>query len=186
MNNKLKELEKIACEIRRCRLCKRWGKGLAVPGEGNPDAKIVFIGEAPGSEEAKTGRPFVGRSGRFLRKMIRSIGLKEEEVFITSPVQYRPVRGTPAKENIIHGLSHLIKQLTVINPGIVVLLGSTACFALLNKKVEVSVEHGKAINKDGRTYFITFHPAYAMRFPDAKKRFIEDFKKLKGLLRHNG
>lgn len=182
MNNKLKELENIADEIRRCKVCKRWGEGIAVPGEGNPDAKIVFIGEAPGIEEAKTGRPFVGRSGRFLRQMVRSIGLREEEIFITSPVQYRPVRGKPTKENIIHGLNHLIKQLTVINPRIVVLLGSIACSALLNKKIEVSVEHGKAINKGGRSYFITFHPAYAMRFPNAKKKFTEDFKKLKRLL----
>ncbi|MFN3479987.1 MAG: uracil-DNA glycosylase [Thermodesulfovibrionales bacterium] len=183
MNTKLKRLEKIADQIRRCKVCQRWGEGKAVPGEGNPDAKIVFIGEAPGREEAKTGRPFVGRSGRFLRQMIRSIGLSEDEVFMTSPVQYMPLRGTPAKENIIHGVSHLVKQLNVINPRIVVLLGRTACFALLNKTVEVSEEHGKAINKDSRTYFITFHPAYAMRFPLARKDFEEDFKRLREIIR---
>ncbi|MFN3396407.1 MAG: uracil-DNA glycosylase [Thermodesulfovibrionales bacterium] len=180
MNNKLNMLEKIADEIRRCKLCQRWGEGKAVPGEGNPDAEIVFIGEAPGSEEAKTGRPFIGRSGRFLRQMIRSIGLKDEEVFITSPAQYRPVRGRPTKENIIHSRTHLLKQLSIIDPKIIVLLGSTACLALLERNVEISKEHGRTINKGDRVFFITFHPAYAMRF--ARKDFEEDFKRLKGLI----
>lgn len=180
MNEKEKRLSKIAEEIRKCNLCKRWGKGKAVPGEGNPDAEVVFIGEAPGGEEAKTGRPFVGRSGRFLRQTIRLIGLSEEEVFITSPVHYMPLRGGPIKENIIHGRTHLLKQLSIIDPKIVVLLGSTACLALLDRNVEISREHGRTIKKEDRTYFITFHPAYAMRF--ARKDFEEDFKRLRELI----
>lgn len=182
MSNKLKMLENIADEIRKCNLCKRWGKGKAVPGEGNPDAEIVFVGEAPGSEEAKISRPFIGRSGRFLRQMIRSIGLKDEEVFITSPVHYMPVRGRPTKENIIHSRTHLLKQLSIIDPKIIVLLGSTACLALLDKKVEVLREHGKIINKDDKIFFITFHPAYAMRFPAVRKDFEEDFKRLREIM----
>ncbi len=180
--NKAERLQKIADEIRRCRECLRWGRGKAVPGEGNPDADIVFVGEAPGSEEAKTGRPFVGRSGKFLRQMIRSTDLEEEEVFITSPVHYMPPRGRPTKENIIHGRVHLLKQLSIINPKVIVLLGSTACLALLDRNVEISKEHGRTINKEDRIYLITFHPAYAMRFPFARKDFEEDFKRLKGLI----
>lgn len=181
--DKEKELARIAEEIRRCSLCKKWGTGKAVPGEGNPDAEIVFIGEAPGREEAKTGRPFVGRSGRFLRQVIKEIGLDEKDVFITSPVQYQPLRGTPSRENIFHSRNHLLKQLSVIDPNVMVLMGNTACIALLGKKVELIREHGTIIRKDGKTYLITFHPAYALRFPEGKKGFISDFRKLKRLIR---
>ncbi len=181
--NKGKMLQNIAEEIARCSLCKKGGTGKVVPGEGNPDARVVFIGEAPGREEAKTGRPFIGRSGKFLRQMIKEAGLDENEVFITSPVHYLPLRGTPAKDSIIHGREHLFKQLSIIGPEIGVLLGNTACLALLDKKVEITRVHGKRVQQDGRTYLITFHPAYAMRFPEGKKQFIRDFKKLKRMLR---
>ncbi len=180
--DKAKELAKIAGEIERCPLCRKWGKGKAVPGEGNPDAEIVFIGEAPGREEAETGRPFVGRSGKFLRAMIRQILLDEKDVFITSPVKYLPLIGTPSKENVIHGRSHLVRQISIIDPGIIVLLGNTACLALLQRKVQVEKQHGSTIEKDGRTYLITFHPASAIRFPYAKQCFLNDFDELKKLI----
>lgn len=179
---KKQALEKIAAEIRACRLCKKGGLGKAVPGEGNPDARIIFIGEAPGSEEAKIGRPFIGRSGKFLREMIRKTGLDEAEVFITSPVHYLPSRGTPSKEMIIHGRKHLREQLSVIKPELAVLLGNTACIAMLDRKIEISKMHGAVVENDGRKYFITFHPAYAMRFPDGKRRFLRDFSELKKII----
>src|SRR5512134_1050195 len=141
--NKDQALKKIADEIRVCRLCKKGGLGKAVPGEGSPEARIVFIGEAPGKEEAKVGRPFIGRSGKFLREMIREIGLDADQVFITSPVHYLPSAGTPSKEMIIHGREHLLKQLSVIKPEIAVLLGNTACMAMLDRKIEISKEHGR-------------------------------------------
>jgi len=183
MAEKAKILQNIAEEIARCPLCKKGGTGKAVPGEGNPDARVVFIGEAPGSEEAKTGRPFVGRSGKFLRQMIKEAGLDENEVFITSPVHYLPLRGIPVKESIIHGKEHLLKQLTIIDPDIVVLLGNTACLALLGKKAETTREHGRTVQKDSRTYLITVHPAYAMRFPAGKKQFTRDFEKLRKMMK---
>ncbi|HUI67157.1 MAG TPA: uracil-DNA glycosylase [Nitrospirota bacterium] len=181
--NKEKALKRIADEIARCTLCKKGGTGKAVPGEGNPDARVVFIGEAPGSEEARSGRPFVGRSGKFLRQMIKEAGLCENRVFITSPVHYLPLRGTPAKEVIIHGRKHLFKQLSVIDPEIIVLLGKTACLALLDTKVEITRAHGRTIREEGRTYYVTFHPAYAMRFPEGKKQFIRDFRKLTRMIK---
>ena len=177
--NKDQALKKIADEIRACRLCKKGGLGKAVPGEGNPDARIIFIGEAPGKEEAKAGRPFIGRSGKFLREMIREIGLDADQVFITSPVHYLPSSGTPSKEMIIHGREHLLEQLSIIKPDIAVLLGNSACIAMLDRKIEISKIHGTLLEKDGRKYFITFHPAYAMRFPDGRRGFIRDFSKLK-------
>lgn len=153
-----------------------------MPGEGSPDAEIVFIGEAPGREESVTGRPFVGRSGRLLRTMIREIGLSEKDVFITSPVQYLPLRGTPSRENINHSRGHLKQQLSLIGPRVIVLLGNTACIALLDRKMKITELHGTFTTDNDKMYFITFHPAYALRFPEGKREFIEDFKILKRLL----
>src|ERR1043166_605202 len=99
--NKRKELERIAKEIASCKICKRNSIGKPVPGEGNPNARIIFVGEAPGKTEAATGRPFVGRSGKFLRTNIQKIGLNDvKDVYITSPVKYLPKRGTPDKRQI--------------------------------------------------------------------------------------
>jgi DNA polymerase len=181
--NRERALRKIARDISRCVLCKKGGTGKAVAGEGSADATIVFVGEAPGKEEAKIGRPFIGRSGKFLRKVLADIGLHDREIFITSPVHYLPLRGTPSRAAVIHGREHLYKQIEIIDPKMIVLLGNTACSALLDSKQELSKEHGKIIRKDGRKYFITFHPAYAMRFPEGKKQFISDFKKLKKLIK---
>lgn len=184
--NKMREMKRIAEEIRDCPLCKQWGTGKAVPGEGSAEARIVFIGEAPGREEAVTGRPFIGRSGKLLRAMIREIGLDEQEVFITSPVHYLPLRGTPTKKNVLHSRNHLQQQLAVINPSLIVLLGNTACFALLDRKVQLTREHGSILQKGSKTYLVTFHPAYALRFPEGKKGFIRDFETLKGLIEGEG
>jgi uracil-DNA glycosylase family 4 len=180
---KAKKLETIAAEIGSCPVCRQWGEGEPVPGEGNPDASVVLVGEAPGREEAKTGRPFVGRSGKFLRAVMKEAGLEAEEIYITSPVKYLPGAGTPSIGNILHGKTHLIKQLSVIDPRIIVLMGNTACIAMLDSKMSIVADHGSVIRKEDRTYFITFHPSYAMRFPLGKKAFIGDFRKLKRLIR---
>src|SRR3546814_29331 len=139
---KQQRLDTIATEIRTCALCKKDSIGVAVVGEGNPDAEIVFVGEAPGKTESVTGRPFVGRSGQLLRSLIREIGLKEEDVYITSPVKYLPKRGTPDSKQIAHGREHLLKQLEVIQPKFVVLLGRVAAEGVLEKKVFVTKERG--------------------------------------------
>lgn len=182
---KQRELDKIAEEIRNCKICKEGKSGKAVPGEGNPDADIIFLGEAPGKTEAKTGRPFVGRSGQLLRSLIREAGLKEDKIYITSPVKYLPDRGTPTSADIAHGRIHLIKQLAVIQPKFVVLLGRVAAEGVLNRKVSVVKERGHVIEeKDGVKYFLTYHPAAALRFPTKfKTLLIEDFKKIKQLLK---
>lgn len=113
---------------------------------------------------------------------MREIGLNENEVFITSPGHYLPLRGTPSKETVTHGREHLFRQIEIIDPKIVVLLGATACFAMLDRTVEISREHGMIIEKDRRKYLVTLHPAYAMRFPEGKRQFGEDFLKLKQLV----
>ena len=179
---KQKQLDKITEEIQNCAICKKDKIGVAVPGEGNPDTDVVFIGEAPGKEEAKTGRPFIGRAGKVLRSLIADVGLKDEEVFITSPVKYLPTYVTPTLEDIEHARIHLNKQLEVIDPKVIVLLGNTAVIALLNKKVVMSKEHGTFIEKDGRVYMIAFHPAAPLYNPKVKELIEEDFKKLKKFL----
>ncbi len=176
-------LAKIAREIERCAECKKGKSGKAVPGEGNPDADIVFLGEAPGRTEAATGRPFVGRSGQLLRKLIRESGLEEKDVYITSPVKYLPDRGTPTKKDIAHGRMHLHKQLAVIEPKIIVLLGATASYAMLGRVVPIMKEHGTLIRQMGRTYIVTLHPAAILRFPKYASLMLADFEKLKDLLR---
>ncbi|MDP2637498.1 MAG: uracil-DNA glycosylase [Candidatus Levybacteria bacterium] len=180
--DKTLQLDKIAKEIENCKICRIGKSGKAVVGEGSPDAKIAFIGEAPGKKEAKTGRPFVGRSGQLLRALIRESGLKEEDVYITSPVKYLPDCGTPTPEDIKHGKIHLDKQLEVIDPKIIVLLGSVAVQAVLGKKLPVLKEHGKVIEEKGRKYFLTLHPAAALRFAKNKPLLLSDFKNLKSLL----
>ena len=167
-----------------------------MPGEGNPDADIVFIGEAPGKQESVSGRPFIGRSGQLLRSLIREIGLDDvKDVYITSPVKYLPLRGTPTSEDIAHGRSHLLGQLEVIQPKFVVLLGRVAAEGVLEKKVFVTKEHGEVIEeKDGPSrlgeprrrikYFLTYHPAAVLRFPNKFKALMkEDFIKVKKLLK---
>ncbi len=182
--NKQKEMDKIAKEIENCEICKVGKSGKAVVGEGSLDAEIVFIGEAPGKTEALTGRPFVGRSGKLLRSMIASVGLKESKVYITSPVKYLPDRGTPTSSDISHGRSHLMKQFEIIKPKFVVLLGRVAAEGVLEKKVFVVKGHGQIVdNIDGVKYFLTLHPAAVLRFPTKfKKEFEGDFDKLKSLI----
>lgn len=182
--DKKKEMDKIIKNIENCAVCKVGKSGKAVVGEGSLDADVVFIGEAPGKKEAEIGRPFVGRSGKLLRSMIASIDLKEEDVYITSPVKYLPDRGTPTGEDIEHGRNHLMLQLEIIQPKIVVLLGRVAAQGVLKLKVQVAKEHGAIIDEhQGVKYFLTLHPAAVLRFPwKFQKGFEKDFNKLSQLL----
>ncbi len=181
--NKTAQLAAIAKQIEKCRICKQGKIGIAVPGEGNPDAAVVFIGEAPGKTEAKTGRPFVGRSGKLLRSLIVSVGLKEDDVYITSPVKYLPSYGTPTTKDIEHGRIHLNDQIEVIRPKILVLLGAVAAEAVLGKKITVLKQHGEIAEKDGKKYFITLHPAAALRFQKFRDLLQKDFEKLQILVK---
>lgn len=186
MDNKSQEyaLGKIAKEIVECRECQLDKIGKAVPGEGNANADIVFVGEAPGKKESETGRPFVGRSGKLLRKLIEDAGLKEEDIYITSPVKYLPTYVTPKLKDIEHGRIHLFEQLKVINPKIVVLLGNTACFAILGERFFISKEHGKTVHRDGINYIITYHPAAPLYMPRLREVIKKDFLKLKELVKN--
>ncbi len=181
--SKQKQLDEIARQIENCDECKKDSIGKAVPGEGNPDARVMFVGEAPGKQEAASGRPFIGRSGQLLRSFIRNSGLTEEDVYITSPVKYLPKRGTPSKKAIVHARELFFKQVDVINPEIMVLLGKTAIYAVLEEEIPVLKEHGKILERDGRKILVTLHPAAVLRFPlKFKALFQQDFEKLKQII----
>ena len=177
------ELSKIAKEIENCKICKQGKIGKAVAGEGNPDAKIVFVGEAPGRLEAETGRPFVGRSGKLLRSIIKNNGIDEKDIFIVNAVKYLPLKGTPSMQDISHGKIHLDKQLKIINPKLIVLLGRVAIQAILQEPISVKKDHGRVIEKNGVKYFITFHPSAGLRFPPLKELLIKDLGELKKVIK---
>ena len=180
--SKEKKLQEIAQQIENCDVCKVGKHGKAVPGEGDSDADILFVGEAPGRTEAETGRPFVGRSGKLLRSLINEAGLKEEDVYITSPVKYLPDYITPKPSDIEHGKTHFDRQVDVIDPKVIVLLGRVASLAVLNKNISVVKEHGKIIEEKGRKYFVTVHPAAALRFSKMKGLLLKDFESLREIV----
>lgn len=180
--DKASALARIAEDIERCESCKRDAIGRAVPGEGNPNAAVMLVGEAPGKKEAETGRPFVAQSGRVLDRLLATLELSRADVFITSPVKYLPKRGTPSPEAIAHGRTHLRQQLDVVAPRLVVLMGRVAARAVLDSDVAVMKEHGRVIEQDGRTYFLTFHPAAMLHNPSVAKDLDADFQHLHDLL----
>ncbi len=182
-SDKEKALQRITKGIANCIICQENKTGVAVPGEGDADADVVFVGEAPGKQEAKTGRPFIGPAGKLLRTLIADAGLKESDVFITSAVKYLPEHVTPTPEEVGHGRTHLFAQLDVINPKVVVLLGRVAALAVLDRNISVSKEHGTIIEEEGRKYLLAYHPAAPLYSPKVKSELIGDFKKLRSIIR---
>ncbi len=184
LKQKTAALKKIAEQIRNCRLCKKDKIGVAVPGEGNANADIVFIGEAPGKQEAATGRPFIGRAGKLLRGLLADISIKDEDVFITSPVKYLPKYVTPKLTDIEHGRKHLFQQLDIIDPKVIVLMGNTAALAVLHEKFSIAQDHGKIIKRDNKTYFLSYHPAAPLYSPSLRGTIGKDFLKLKKIVKN--
>ncbi|MCS6783583.1 MAG: uracil-DNA glycosylase [Candidatus Caldarchaeum sp.] len=173
----------VADEVRRCVLCPlHRGRLNAVPGEGRADAEIMFIGEGPGEDEDLQGRPFVGRSGKLLTEALEAAGLRREDVFITNVVKCRPPGNrepTPEERNICTK-SYLFRQIDAVNPRLIVLLGSVAVQTLLNIS-SVTAVRGRAFEKGGRRFFVTFHPAAALYNPANRDIFFHDIKKAKEL-----
>lgn len=178
MNN----IQKIADEIKKCERCHlHKTRKNVVPGEGPANAKLMFIGEAPGRQEDEAGRPFVGRAGKFLDKVISHAGITREKVFITSVLKCYP-DGKPTNEQICACKGWLLSQVRAIKPEIIALLGNVALKNVLDKRLNISEVHGKIIKKkiNGNTifYFPTYHPAAAMRFPKVATKMRKDFEKL--------
>ncbi len=179
-NNKQKLLDKVAQEIAATN-GGPFGPGLnPVPGEGNPDAEVLFIGEAPGFHEDQQGRPFVGVSGQLLRKTMTENGFYEKGIFITNIVKFRPPENRdPLPAEIEFFKPFLDKQIEIIDPKIIVTVGRFSMYKFLGEGASISKVHGVP-RKIGKYYiFPMFHSAAALRAGDVMKMFVEDFKKLK-------
>lgn len=182
------ELNKIAAELTKCCKC---GLGKTrkhvVAGEGNPQARLMFVGEAPGADEDEQGRPFVGRSGQLLTKIIEAMGLKREDVYIANIIKCRPPDNRdPKPEEIIKCLPILKRQIEIINPDIIVALGAHAARTLLNTNEPIGQLRGVIrdfeITPGGRVakFMATYHPSYLLRnySVDNRKRVWEDMQKV--------
>ena len=179
---KLEKLKKSISDIKNCELKK--SATNIVFADGNPKAKIMLIGEGPGSNEDQEGLPFVGRAGALLDKMLASINLDRKKVYITNVVNYRPPENRrPTEEEIDRYLPYLKKHIEIINPKILVLLGSTALNALIGNEVVISKARGKWIEKQfgecKTSIIVTFHPAFLMRQPAQKKMAWIDLKMIR-------
>ena len=179
---KLEKLKKSIFDIKNCELKK--SATNIVFADGNPKAKIMLIGEGPGSNEDQEGLPFVGRAGALLDKMLASINLDRKNVYITNVVNYRPPENRrPTEEEIAKYLPYLKKHIEIINPKILVLLGSTALNAIVGNEVVISKARGKWIEKQfgecKTSIIVTFHPAFLMRQPAQKKMAWIDLKMIR-------
>lgn len=174
------KLEKLNKEIRNCKKCPLWKTRInAVPGEGSVNAKIIFIGQAPGSEEDKVGKPFIGRAGQFLNQLLRLAKIKREKVFITSPIKcFPPKNRKPTKKEIEACSPYLKRQIEIINPQKMVLLGEVAFNTVIGLQ-KLKDCRGRWLKVGTRLYFPTYHPAAGLRFPKIRKILEKDFKKIK-------
>lgn len=162
-------------DCRRCKLCH--GRSNIVFGVGNQAASLVFVGEGPGAEEDKQGEPFVGRAGQLLTKMINAMGLSRDEVYICNVVKCRPPENRDPQPDEIEACEPFLKQqLAIIRPKIIVGLGRYACQTLLKTSTPMSKLRGQWSQYDNIPFMPTFHPAYLLRNPPAKKEVWEDLQ----------
>jgi len=178
----LEHLKKSIMNLKKCDL-KKNAKNI-VFSDGNPKSKIMFIGEAPGANEDDEGLPFVGRAGMLLDKMLTAINLDRKKVYISNIINFRPPENRrPTDEEIKRYLPFITKHIEIINPKILVLLGSTAMNALIGNDVVISKMRGKWIEKEfgncKTSVIITFHPAFLMRQPAQKKMSWIDLKMIR-------
>jgi len=179
---KLQELKESINKIKNCDL-KKTSTNI-VFSDGNPNARIMIIGEGPGNNEDLEGVPFIGRTGELLDKMLSSINLDRNNVYISNVVNYRPPDNrNPTEEEIARYLPYLIKHIEIINPQILILLGSTALNTIVGSNKVISDTRGKWIEKKigscNTLIIASFHPAFLMRQPDQKKLSWIDLKMIK-------
>jgi DNA polymerase len=177
----LQDIRKDLENCKGCPLCE--GRKNIVFGEGNPNARLLFVGEGPGEEEDKQGRPFVGRAGQLLDKIIVAMGMKREDVYIANVVKCRPPKNrAPKPEEVEACTPFLERQIKAIRPKVICALGSSAAQHLLKTDVPVSVLRGRFHDRNGIPVMVTYHPAYLLRNPAAKKQVWEDMKKIMEIL----
>lgn len=183
-SSKQARLDQIKADILAKNVCPELAKTATqlVFGDGNPNAEVVFIGEAPGKNEDLQGKPFVGAAGKFLNEMLAQIGLERKDVYITNIVKYRPPNNRdPLPEEKDEFLTYLQAQLDVIQPLIVVTLGrhSMNCFL---PDLQISKVHGQPKRKNGQVYMPLFHPAAALYSGGMRQTLIDDFMKIPAVI----
>jgi len=176
----VESLEDIRSDLGDCRRC-----GLSktrthiVFGEGNPHARLVFVGEGPGYDEDMQGRPFVGAAGKLLTKIIQAMGLQREDVYICNIIKCRPPKNrNPMPEEIETCFPFLERQITAIQPEVICALGKFAAQTLLNTQAPISRLRGRFHDYQGIPLMPTFHPAYLLRNPESKRATWEDIQQV--------
>src|SRR5919202_6300985 len=178
-------LEAIGAEVRTCRLCRLCQtRTVGVPGEGSPNAEIFFIGEGPGFHEDQQGRPFVGAAGQLLSQMLREIGLRREEVFITNVVRCRPPGNRdPWPDELAACDEYTQRQLAALEPKLIVTLGRYSMARFFGPGAMRDL-HGRTTRWNGVTCLAMYHPAAILRTntPEMRRAYLEDFRKIPVLL----
>jgi DNA polymerase len=168
-----------------CVRCKLHGLGRkqVVFGVGNPNADLMFVGEAPGADEDEQGEPFVGRAGQLLTRIIEAIGLKREDVYIANVIKCRPPGNrNPEPDEVETCQPFLFRQIDAIEPKVIVALGKFAAQSLLQTTDPITRLRGRTFRYRGATLIPTFHPAYLLRNPSSKREVWEDMKKVRAIL----
>jgi DNA polymerase len=182
------DLENIRTEMGDCKLCRLHElRTNIVFGEGNKNARLMFIGEGPGQEEDKSGRPFVGKAGQLLTKIIDAMGFSREEVYIANIVKCRPPGNrAPLDDEVITCSDFLMRQILVIKPSVIVSLGAPATCTMFGEKIKISSVRGRFKDlPDGVKLMPTFHPAYLLRNPSDKRLVWDDMQKVMEYLKNN-
>lgn len=173
----LEDVGKDLGDCRRCKLCN--SRTHIVFGEGNPKARLVFVGEGPGNDEDIQGKPFVGKAGQLLTKIIKAMNLTREHVYICNIIKCRPPRNrTPEPDEIKACLPFLKRQISAVSPDFICALGSVAIRALLDQEIFISRVRGKFFEFKGIKVMPTYHPAYLLRNPTKKRDVWEDVQKI--------
>ena len=185
VEDKIDLLEKLKTKIQNIDNCelKSQAKKL-VFSDGNPNSELMIVGEGPGEKEDQMGKPFVGDAGALLNKMLKSIDIEREKIYITNVVNFRPPNNRKPEPAEITRYSEFLKtHISIINPKILVLMGSTAMESLFGSKIKISKERGiwKELIVNNKKYLvmITFHPAYLLRQPDQKRYSWADLKEIR-------
>ncbi len=179
----MNSLDEVAQAVRGCTDCPlHRGRTNAVPGEGNPSAELMFIGEGPGFHEDRQGRPFVGPAGQFLEGLLATIGTNRDDVFIANMVKCRPPDNRdPDPSEIASCSKYLERQIELVNPKLIVTLGRFSLGRFFPGE-SVTRARGKLRHKDGRAIFPVLHPAAALRRNELRKTLVDDFRAIAALL----
>jgi DNA polymerase len=177
----LDEVVSTIAGCRKCFLCE--GRTHTVPGEGDPHARLMFVGEGPGQTEDQTGRPFVGRAGELLTQIIEAIGLRREAVFIANAVKCRPPQNRkPLPDELAACWPYLERQIELVRPRVLVALGATAAESLLQARKSLTELRGRVHSYRGIPLVVTYHPAALLRNPNWKKPTWDDVRIARQLL----